>query len=280
MALPKLWTQAFLRRINPETRLVGFHRAEPGLMSPWYNTTIADFDVWYVANGTGAVLADNRWTPFAAGDLITLKPGALFQRERSGVGEPFQIYFAHILPFGRRDGGLNKVLMRAWPAKLSLLHRPELPAIFDRLFESYAARTDERLLAIRGLTLQLLDVIFQELRRAPATRPPRAYRSLLQAKALMETQYPRALRLDDIAEHCGLSASHLTALFTRHFGHSPIEYLVRVRLREAKLLLAKGARVKEAAAKTGFRSQHYFARAFKKRTGLAPTEFAARQAIR
>jgi two-component system response regulator YesN len=58
-------------------------------------------------------------------------------------------------------------------------------------------------------------------------------------------------------------------------GCPPIEYLRRVRLREARLLLARGKRVKETAHAVGFGSQHYFSRAFKQRVGMCPTEFAA-----
>ena len=279
-ALPRLWTGEFLQHVCPETLLVGFHKAEAGDVSPMYNNLIRTFDIWSVAAGSGAVLVDGRWVSFVAGDLVALKPGAYYQCDKADAHAPFQIYYVHILPFGRQAGAWNDQLARAWPLKMSLLHRPELTPIFDRLFETYATGADAHALAVRGLTLQLLDGIFQELRRAPATTPARAYPSLLRAKALMETQYSRALRLNDIAAHSGLSVSHMTALFTRHFGHAPIEYLVRVRLREAKLLLAQGARVKEAAAAVGFCSQHYFARAFKQRTGVSPTEFAARHARR
>jgi AraC-like DNA-binding protein len=207
-----------------------------------------------------------------------LRPGALYQGERTGTHDPFQIYFTHILPFGRDDGGLNDALARAWPLRMSMLHRPELAGIFERLFEAYATRTDDGSLAVRGLALQLLHVIFQELREAPSARPPRACLGLLRAKGLIEKEYARDLSLDEIAAHAGISASHLSALFTGHFGHPPIEYLVRVRLREAKLLLARGMLVKEAAHAVGFHSQHYFSRAFRQRTGLSPTEFAEQHA--
>lgn len=276
--LPGTWTGEFLRRVNPVTLTTGFHKAEPGMVSPRYDSEIADFDIWYVAAGSGEVLADGRWTPFVAGDLVTMAPGSLFQRERTGTRDPFQIYFTHVLPFGRDDGGLNAVLARVWPRRISLLHRPELPAIFDRLFEAYATRTDDSSLAVRGLALQLLHVIFQELREAPSATPPRACLGLLRAKGLIEKEYARDLSLDEIAAHGGISASHLSALFARHFGHPPIEYLVRVRLREAKLLLARGTLVKEAAHAVGFHSQHYFSRAFRQRTGMSPTEFAEQHA--
>ena len=277
---PRLWTDGFWRSVNPDTLSVGFHKAEPGWVSPVGNAVMRDFDLWYVAAGTGEVLIDGRWHAFEAGDLITIKPGCNYQRERTGRPVPFQIYFAHVLPFGQADRGLNEALARAWPLKMSLLHRPEFVGIFNRLFEAYATRLPGHSLAVKGLTLQLLEIVFDQLRRAPAMGARRAYRSLLRAKEFIEVNYSADVRLKDIAEDCALSPSHLSALFSRHLGSPPIEYLLRVRLREAKLLLARGIRVKEVAHTVGFHSQHYFCRLFKKKTGMSPTEFMLQHAHR
>ena len=269
----RLWTDEFWHAVVPETRSVGFHRAEPGWHSPSKSVVQTDFDIWYVAYGSGEVLTDGKWVAFAAGDLITLRPGSTYEREKAGP-EPFQIYFAHVLPFGRDDRGLNAFLSEVWPVQMSLLHRPEFVNLFERLFEAYATRPSHHSLSVKGLTFQLLDILFRELRQTGA-RPPagRAHVNVLRARSVIEANYATALTLDDIAKDCGLSTSHLRALFRGQFGVSPIEYLLRVRIREAKLLLARGERMKEVASRTGFSSQHYFCRQFRKRTGMTPTEF-------
>lgn len=46
--------------------------------------------------------------------------------------------------------------------------------------------------------------------------------------------------LDELALQCGLDRFRLTRQFTRAFGQSPHAYLVRLRLRAARLLLAQG----------------------------------------
>ena len=283
MSKPKpaqLWTENFWRAVTPETLTVGYHRAEPGWRSPDKSVVQTDFDMWYVAGGSGEVLTDGKWVAFAAGDLITLKPGSRYASEKAGA-DGFQVYFAHMLPFGRNDRGLNGVLAEAWPVRISLLHRPELVSLFDALLEAHATRPLHHSLSVRGLTLQLLDVVFGELRQIRA-RPPaeRAHEEILQARSAIEASYATALTLDDIAKGCGLSTSHLRALFRRQFGVPPIEYLLRVRIREAKLLLARGERVKEVARRTGFSSQHYFCRQFRKRTGMTPSEFMLKHARR
>ncbi|MCK5806026.1 MAG: helix-turn-helix transcriptional regulator [Lentisphaeria bacterium] len=275
---PALWTDDFLRGIRPEVFATGLHKAEPHWVSTPRGQVQKDYDIWYVAVGGGEVRVNGEWHAFQAGDLITIKPGDVYQRERADPADPFQVYFTHLLPFGRENSSLDEALAQVWPLKISMLHQPELAVLFERLFEAYTTRRSAQSLAVRGLALLLLDMIFDELRGAPVESPPRAWQCLLQTREFMEAHYARDLSLAEIARHSGISASHLSALFKCHVGCPPVEYLLRVRLREAKLLLAQGERVKEVAHATGFRSQQYFSRAFKKKTGMPPTQFAAMHA--
>jgi AraC-like DNA-binding protein len=271
---PRLWIDAFWAAVNPEVAIVGFQRTEPGWLSAPTDLAQPDFDLWYVASGRGAVQVDGIWRQFSAGDLLCLKPGNRYQRERTDDADPFHLYYAHLLPFGRRDGGLNEALAAVWPLQMSVLHRPEFLRLFALFFEAYATRPAHDSLTVKGLALQLLDVVFDELQHAP--RGPRSggHVGVLQAKALIETSYAEPLTIPDMAAAAGLCASHLSALFSRQMGVSPFEYLLRVRIREARLLLARGLRVKEVAQRTGFHSQHYFCRQFRQRTGQTPTDFA------
>lgn len=274
-----LWTDDFHRAVRPEVFATGLHKAEPLWVSPAKDQVQTDYDVWYVAAGRGEVRVNGQWHALQTGDLITIKPGDVYQQERTDPADPFQVYFTHLLPFGRGGNpSLDEALLRVWPLKISMLHRPEFGDLFNRLFEAYATRRSKHSLAVRGLALLLLDTIFDELRDAPVESPPRAWQCLLRAREFIESHYAHDLSLAEIARHSDISASHLSALFKRHLGCPPIEHLLRVRLREAKLLLARGERVKEAAHATGFRSQQYFSRAFKERTGLSPTQFAAMHA--
>ena len=273
--LPKLWSDDFYHSVDPVTIRVGLHRAEPGWVSRRIDARQTDFDTWYVAAGVGAVQVDGQWHEFGAGDLVCLRPGSLYQRERASEAEGFRIYFAHLLPFGREGHPLNAVLAEAWPVRMAVVHRPAFLSLFDRLFEAHATRISGYSLTVNGLALQLLDAIFDELRRTGSSTPQRGAFCVLRATEFIEAHYQRRLTLADIAAHADCSPSHLSALFAQHMGCPPIEYLLRVRLRQARLLLARGERVKQTAHAVGFNSLHYFSRAFKQRLGVSPAQFAA-----
>ena len=82
------------------------------------------------------------------------------------------------------------------------------------------------------------------------------------------------LSLYSTAAYVGISPNHLSTVFSRETGENFIEYLTRVRIERAKLLLKNTAmKSVDIANETGFSDPHYFSYIFKKNTGLSPREF-------
>jgi AraC-like DNA-binding protein len=76
-----------------------------------------------------------------------------------------------------------------------------------------------------------------------------------------------------MARQLGLSERYLTRCFHKELGITPVEYLNRYRLKEAKALLRTGANVTETALAVGFSSVSYFTRLFEKEVGVSPSAF-------
>ncbi len=82
------------------------------------------------------------------------------------------------------------------------------------------------------------------------------------------------LRLQDYAEQQQISLSHLSKLFKQETGISFVDYLTKVRLQHAIVLMQDSLmKIYEIADLTGYSSQHYFCVAFKKVFGMSPTEY-------
>lgn len=94
-------------------------------------------------------------------------------------------------------------------------------------------------------------------------------------KELIAQGLPSSLPLGTLAGMLHVSPFYLQRVFKRLEGASPAEYALRLRIEEAKRLLAEEAEltVAEVAGRTGFSSPAYFSTAFLKATGLSPTEF-------
>jgi two-component system response regulator YesN len=81
------------------------------------------------------------------------------------------------------------------------------------------------------------------------------------------------LCLEEVAAELQISPGYLSRLMKRETGFSFVEYLNRIRVKKATLLMSDpSAKAFEVAERVGYKSQHYFSRAFKKVTGTSPTD--------
>lgn len=90
----------------------------------------------------------------------------------------------------------------------------------------------------------------------------------------IKAQHMLDLPVEAVARHVAMSPSHLSRLFKKQTGYSPYEYLVKVRLDNAKSLLKKTTLpIAQIAADTGFNSASNFIYAFHKHMGISPSKF-------
>lgn len=99
-----------------------------------------------------------------------------------------------------------------------------------------------------------------------------------QAIHYMRENIERHITLDDVLRYVGYSQSHLSALFKRRTGQSPLAYFNRLKVEYAcHLLKTTDLRVNQICYKVGIEDPLYFSRLFSKTTGMSPTAFKARQ---
>ncbi len=66
---------------------------------------------------------------------------------------------------------------------------------------------------------------------------------------------------------------YTAAIFKKHIGRRPKQYVLEMRLRHGKNLLQQGYAVKTAAVMAGFTDELYFSRYFRKTEKMTPTEY-------
>lgn len=85
--------------------------------------------------------------------------------------------------------------------------------------------------------------------------------------------------VEELARRAATSRSTLAGRFKRRFGHGPMEYLTKWRIRAAAGQLAETKdSIAEVAASVGFASESAFYRAFKRELGVSPASWRARTA--
>ena len=87
----------------------------------------------------------------------------------------------------------------------------------------------------------------------------------------VEEHYREPLHAGDLAAVCGLSETHFRRLFQKNMQMTPMEYVNKVRIREAcRLMLETNASLEEIAVKTGFVSMSTFNRNFGRFLSISP----------
>lgn len=90
------------------------------------------------------------------------------------------------------------------------------------------------------------------------------YRRIVQAKLFIDARYADAINLDNIADEAYFSKFHFIRLFKKAYGKTPHQYLIKVRIDQATVLLKRGLPVQEVCFAVGFDSISSFSALFKK----------------
>lgn len=104
---------------------------------------------------------------------------------------------------------------------------------------------------------------------------------MAQVKKYLRENYMYELSLDSVGDILHISPSYLSTQFKKYLHVGFLDYLTEVRIQAACELLADPLRpTAEVAGMVGYEDASYFARAFKKKTGLTPTQYRREAARR
>ena len=107
-----------------------------------------------------------------------------------------------------------------------------------------------------------------------------AHLRLQPAKEFIEKNYRDTIRLDRLAALSDMSVTNFRREWTRIYGETPLQYRDRILIACAREYLLSGYySVSEVADKCGFDDVSYFARFFKKHTGVSPGAFKRSLAV-
>jgi AraC-like DNA-binding protein len=99
-------------------------------------------------------------------------------------------------------------------------------------------------------------------------------RRILKVKNFINENYMDELRLAQLAEIAGMSASAFSRFFKLHTGRNLSDYIIDIRLGYATRKLVDTSRsISEISFECGFNNLSNFNRIFKKKKGCSPSEF-------
>jgi len=99
-------------------------------------------------------------------------------------------------------------------------------------------------------------------------------RHVVRIQEYLRANLRRNVALNELAELTGLSKAYLIRSFRRTVGIPPYEWLLQLRIEEARQRLQNGSRICDVAIELGFADQSHFHRRFKRLTGMTPSLYA------
>ncbi|WP_338787091.1 response regulator [Metabacillus sp. FJAT-53654] len=150
------------------------------------------------------------------------------------------------------------------------LHGVEEPMLTERHDLIYQAETMK----------QMISLLICQLEENRTSFLPKltedGYDENLITKALeyIAAHYTENLTLQNLADTVHLSKSYFSLYFKKQTGRNFVDYLIELRIREAKRLLVESeSRIYDVAKAAGFKDVKYFSKVFKKTTGLTPIAY-------
>jgi len=89
----------------------------------------------------------------------------------------------------------------------------------------------------------------------------------------IEENLTRSLKVEELCRIMYMSRPSFFRTFKSEFGISPVDYIIKERIRLAKTYLQCRSSIKEACFRSGFNNLHYFVRTFKRIEGVTPKTF-------
>lgn len=88
--------------------------------------------------------------------------------------------------------------------------------------------------------------------------------------------YDCDLNIEKLHNLCGISGTYFRDIFESHYGTSPQKYISSKRLSHAKAVIDSGdySSISEISVSVGYSDPLYFSRAFKKKYGMSPLQYA------
>ena len=98
--------------------------------------------------------------------------------------------------------------------------------------------------------------------------------TLSKIRKYIRYNYMTELSADGVARSFGYERTYLYRIFKKRYGISIKEYIIKVRMENARAFLLEGRSVAETAALTGYKDEFNFSRGYKKHFGYSPSQTA------
>lgn len=289
--------------ISPFVRYI-HHQAEANSRNyyiPW--RFIYDYELVFVVDGAMTVLTDDESYQLTAGDIHIMSPLVRHRRviEEHQICNYFSLHFDFVYMGEENDFSVKEAYidfcndrkLKNAPIDNRLANRPlytlgsiELPRkmktgntisyveTLNKTYEHFSKKEFAHEIDLKCDILMILKLILNDLKADMLKNIDPNEDALTAIYQYVVENYCSPICFEALCHIHGYSYSNFRKLFKQKTGKSPNHFLTDLRIDKAsELLSTKKYTVTEVSDMVGYQDSCYFSRIFKKKKGIAPSNF-------
>lgn len=220
------------------------------------------YRIWAIIDGSGQIETNFGNYTLKKGQLYYLPACSIYKTD---VEDKMTQYYIDFLPdstFTSMENGF----------KFKNVREKEFSLVVELMkkLESVYKKNDSKSLF---MTHSIMSTIFS-LFYSSSTLNSSDFNKILPAVTYIEKNYKNPITLKELSSLTHYSPEYFSLLFKKLFNVSPIHFLIRKRINEAKrLLILTPLPIADIAKQVGFDDQLYFSRIFLQYTHTSPSDF-------
>ena len=215
-----------------------------------------DYILFYSLGGTGYIDNPKEKIELASNQFIIIPPH-IFHRYQADLNDPWTIYWVHFSSNKLKEFGADFNIERFYKPT-DIQYNDQIINTWIEMYSSLDAGYNTENIGFANLCLYRFISFFLFPNKKVSTKEPDS--PLDKSITYMKENISRRLTTEDIAEKFNYSPSHYTAIFKQKTGMSPIDYYIKLK-------------IKEISDKIGYDDPYYFSRLFKQIMGKSPKEY-------
>lgn len=229
--------------------------------------------VHYVLSGKGRFRCRGRDYELSEGGHFFIFPGELSSYE-SDEQDPWR-YIWIGFKGTRADELLSQLSITPYQPTVSTKGNRKIPVLFHKMAHVLGEGHPSCDLQAGALLRLLLAEYARQLDVLPSrsSSADPVQLQVEQAIRWLNLQYSQPVSIEQMAHTLGYHRSYLSKIFKQHTGVSPMQFLLKIRMERARLLLREPLTIEQVASSVGFPDALYFSKQFKKWFGSSPTRY-------
>jgi AraC-like DNA-binding protein len=234
-----------------------------------------------VIGGKGMFTLRDQEYPCSFGDTFIIFPGELFSY-RADEFQPWQYIWVAFIGHGAAE----LMRMLGVTPEQPVIHaslNPSIRGYYNELRQCFMSNNPPELSNLEAagwvrLLLQQFGLAKLKLDNHQWALDSTIEHVIKQAIQYLTLQYTQPISIQSMCHQLGYHRTHLSKLFKQATGLSPMQYLLRIRMQRAGLLLATPMTIEQVASSVGYNDALYFSKKFHKWWGQSPSAY--RKALR